>query len=183
MAEPDLQVELTKLENIYRSPEKFCPIGPTGDVVQNFSGKLYKGAPLQADYQLFLAAPVASIFESVADHEHFCQLIPNLQHVYVHDTAQGTIRSCDFGNDMILEERIVLWQPPNAYAYTATMPNPFGIWNHYALVTCQPHQNGTHLRWQHYFEHDDLAAILTLLNTMFSAMFTNLIAEFGEHMG
>lgn len=138
--------------------------------------------PLQADYQAFLMAPVASVFEAVADHERYCQLAPNLKQVTVCQSEQGLIRTCDFGNDMILQERIVLWQPPAMYAYAAIAPNPFGVRDHYAVVTCKPREDGTHLRWQHYFDHDDLAAMLSMLNQMFDQVFARLFARFDGYM-
>ncbi len=82
---------------------------------------------------------------------------------------------------MILQEQIMLWQPPAMYAYSAVAPNPFGVWHHYAIVTCKAHKSGTQLRWQHHFEHDDLAAMLSMLNQMFDQIFARLFAQFGGH--
>ena len=138
-------------------------------------------APLQADYQAFLTAPVASVYDAVAAHERYSQFVPNLKRVTVTQSEQGLIRCCDFGNDMICEERVLLCQPPSVYAYAAIAPNPFGLRAHYAIATCQLHENGTRLRWRHYFEHDDLIAMLTMLNTMFDYVFAGLFAEFGGH--
>ena len=83
---------------------------------------------------------------------------------------------------MILVEQIVLWHPPTTFAYTAIEPNPVGGWNHYAIVTCQPYQDETHLRWQHYFNHDDLPAMLTMLNQMFNQVFTAFLTQFDGQM-
>ena len=137
---------------------------------------------MQADYRAFLMAPVTSVFEAVANHERYCQFFPNLKQVGVSQSEQGLIRSCDFGNDMILEEQIVLWQPPTVHAYAAMTPNPFGVWHHYAVVTCKPHKDGTKLRWQHYFEHDDLPTMLAMLNKMFDQAFAGLLAQFGGQL-
>ncbi len=139
-------------------------------------------APLQADYQAFLKAPVASVFEAVAHHKGYCRLFPNLKQVSVYPSEQGLIRACDFGNDMILKERIVFWQPPAIYAYTAVAPNPFGVWQHYAVVYCEPAEGGTQLRWQHYFDHDDLEVMLSMLNKMFDQVFAELFTQFDGYM-
>lgn len=138
-------------------------------------------APLRANYQALLMAPVATVFEAVANHEQYCQFMPNLKQATVSRSVQGLIRTCDFGNDMILQERIVLWQPPAAYAYAAIAPNPFGVWDHLAVVTCDSCENGTQLRWQHYFDHDDLTAMLSMLNHTFDQMFAKLFAQFDGH--
>ena len=141
-------------------------------------------APLQVDYQVFLMASVASVFDMVADHEQVCRFVPNLEHGGIHHSEQGLLRLCDFGNDMVAQECIVRWQPPSAFEYTMLAPNPFGIREHYATVTCQPYESqamtahGTLLRWQHYFEHDDLDTMLSMLNTMFDHIFTELIKQF-----
>lgn len=138
--------------------------------------------PLQADYQAFLIAPVSCVFESVANYKKYCQFIPGLKQVRMYQSEQGLIRICDFGNDMILKEQFVFWQPPIKYVYTTLMPNPFGLWHHYAVVICKPYRNGTHLSWQHYFAHDDLAAMLALLNNMFKQVIAKLLAQFDGYM-
>ena len=138
--------------------------------------------PLQANYQAFLMAPMASIFDAFASDERFCRLVPNLQKVTGYESAQGLTRRCDFGNDMIVEQRIVACHQPSLYAYCVTMPNPLGLRRHYSIVTFQPESGGTHLRWQHYFEHDDLVAMLAMLNRMFEHVFTGLCEEFDGHI-
>ncbi|MBV7337437.1 SRPBCC family protein [Chloroflexi bacterium TSY] len=138
-------------------------------------------APLQADYRAFLAAPNDSVFDTITNCERLCQFVSNLKQVTVCQSAQGLIRTCDFGNDMIVEERIVFWQPPHAYAYSVVASNPFGLRQHYAIVSSKPRENGTQLRWQHYFEHDDLTAMLSMLNRMFDQVFFGLFEEFGGH--
>ncbi|MEM7028573.1 MAG: SRPBCC family protein [Chloroflexota bacterium] len=156
---------------IPRANDRSIMLNDTNDPNQN-----HQMAPLQADYQAVLQAPVPTVFNAVANHDQYCQLMPNLKHV--HFSEPDAIRSCDFGNDMILQEKIILWKPPSTYAYTALTPNPFGIWEHYAEVRCEPHQDGTYLRWQHYFKHDDLAAMLILLNQMFDEIFGRLFKQF-----
>ena len=138
-------------------------------------------APLQAEYEALFAAPTDAVFEAVVDHERFCQLVPSLQHVTLYHSKQGLIRQCDFGNDMIVEQRIVQCKPPSVFAYAITTPNPLGVRQHYAIATCNPYENGTHLCCQHYFEHDDLAAMLAMLNTMFGYLIDGLVEEFGGH--
>ncbi len=135
-------------------------------------------APLHADYQAFLAAPMASVFDAFANDERFCQLVPNLQQVTVCQSENGLIRQCNFGNDMIVEQRIVLCQPPSVYIYSINTPNPLGVRQHYSIVACQPQENGTHLRWQHYFEHDDLVAMVAMLDAMFEHILAGLCAQF-----
>ena len=135
-------------------------------------------APLRANYQAFLMAPMASIFDAFASDERFCQLVPNLQNVTRYESTQGLIRRCDFGNDLIVEQRIVAYHPPSIYAYCVTVPNPLGLRRHCSIVTCQPQGRGTHLCWQHCFEHDDLVAILAMLDAMFVYMLAGLFKQF-----
>ena len=137
-----------------------------------------RSARLQADYQAFLIAPMATLFDAFANDERFCQLIPKLQGVTMYQSAQGLTRRCDFGNDLIVDQRIEQYQPPSIFAYAVVTPNPLGLRKHYAEVTCQPHGNGTRLRWQHYFEHDDPVAMLKMLNEMFEQVLIGLFAEF-----
>lgn len=140
-------------------------------------------ALLQADYQAFLIAPMATLFDAFANDEHFCQLVPKLQAVTMYQSAQGLFRRCDFGNDLIVDQRIVLCQPPSIFAYAVVTPNPLGLRKHYAEVTCHPDESGTRLRWQHYFDHDDPAAMLKMLDEMFEQIVAGLLAEFaGERL-
>jgi hypothetical protein len=138
-------------------------------------------APRQANYALFLKAAVDPVFTCVTSHEMICDLVPGIQNVSVQETETGTIRCCDYGNDMLLQERIVLWKPPNYFAYQALTPNPFGLWNHLALISCQANGSGTTLTWQHYFEHDDLQVMNLMIDDMFGVMWLKLIDRFGGY--
>ncbi|MEM7126840.1 MAG: SRPBCC family protein [Chloroflexota bacterium] len=136
-------------------------------------------APLRADYQAILTAPADAVFAAISNSECLSTFVPEVKQAVVGRSERGLIRRCDFGNDMIIEERIVLWQPPSTYAYSAIAPNPFGLRDHYAAVTCNPIGEGTHLRWLHYFEHDDLAAMMYVLDGMFERIFGGLLQQFG----
>ena len=155
---------------------------PTSAPAANDFGLQSQPAPLQADYQAFLLAPVAAAFAMVGNHESYREFVPNLKNITLCQSKRGLIRVCDFGHGMIVEEQILLWQPPTRFAYAMLTPNPFGIRHHYATVTCQPYKAGTQLRWQHYFEHDDLTAMLSMLNKMFEAFFIRLFGQFEGHM-
>ncbi|MEM7126803.1 MAG: SRPBCC family protein [Chloroflexota bacterium] len=152
---------------------------PTGfGSILHQTGALHT-APLQCDYQAILDATVDAVFAAISNSECLCGFVPGLQHASVGQSERGLVRRCDFGNDMIVEEQIILWQPPSAYAYAAIAPNPFGLREHYATVTCNPCEEGTHLRWQHFFEHDDLAAMKSVLDGVFEQIFDGLLAQFG----
>ena len=141
-------------------------------------------APLQFETSLMLAAPQTAVFHALADHAHFCDFVPGMSRVLVDSShacqpnGVGTIRTCYFGNDMLLEERIVLWQPPFSYGYSATAPNPFGLWNHLAVMECHPLQTQTKLIWKQYFEHDDLPAMLRLMHQTFDGVIGEIYGRF-----
>jgi hypothetical protein len=139
----------------------------------------FTDAPQQAVYVLFLEAAVEHVFANISSHDMICDLVPGIQNVSIQETEGGTIRCCDFGNDMLLQERIVLWEPPNYFGYQAEVPNPFGLWKHLALVSCQANGSGTTLQWRHYFEHDDLQAMTAMLDDMFATIWQKLLERFG----
>jgi hypothetical protein len=141
----------------------------------------FTDAPQQANYALFLEAAAGPVFAYVTSPDMICDLVPDIQNVSVQETEGGTIRCCDYGNDMLLLERIVLWKPPNYFAYQAVTPNPFGLWKHLALVSCQANESGTTLQWRHYFEHDDLGAMKAMLDDMFAAIWQKLLDRFGGY--
>ena len=141
----------------------------------------FTGAPRQAAYALYLEASVEHVFNYVTAHDIICDLIPGMQKVFVRETETGTVRCCDFGNDMLLQEHVVLWKPPNQFGYQAITPNPFGLWEHLALISCQTDRAGMILQWWHYFEHDDLPVMRAMLDDMFANIWQRLVDHFGGY--
>ena len=142
-------------------------------------------APLQAQFDVQLNTSPEAVFNVLADHANMCDLVPGMEKITVEATVDsepggvGTVRYCDFGNDMVVAEKIVLWQPPLAYGYRIAAPNPFGLWQHYSQVNCRVDGKNTRLTWQQFFEHDDLPAMMALISGSLLGVFENLIARFG----
>ena len=145
---------------------KFGPVNDQCPVPPN--------ATLRAVYKAFLTAPSSDIFDAFADANQFCQLVPNLKQIRTTETDKGQVRRCDFGNDMIIEQQIICVDPPTLFAYVVTMPNPFGIREHFSVIRCLPKDGGTELRWMHYFEHDDPDAMLAMLESTFEHVLAGL---------
>lgn len=143
-------------------------------------------AQLQYEKVVRLDAPPSVVFEALASHEQWPSLFPWVQAVTV-DNSQaivpnglGARRTCHFGNNLMLEELIVGWHPPHAYAYAGLEEShPFGMRNHVGLIICRLQDNRTILSWQHYFEHCNLAAMLQQLDGTMTAVVQNLIECFG----
>lgn len=144
-------------------------------------------APLRATYTARLNASVPEVFEYVTNKAHICEFVPGLLHIEVHlpclGGGIGTQRVCDFGNDMVIQETIVLWQPPTRHAYRIAEPNPFGLYDHLGVVSTRPVGDDVELNWLHYYNHHDLPAIAGLLDETFGGVMENLIDRFGAiHM-
>lgn len=142
-------------------------------------------APLQARFDVRLKASAEAVFNVVANHAKMCDIVPGMERITVRAAVDGepsgvgTVRYCDFGNDMVIAEQIVLWQPPLAYGYKIAVPNPFGLWHHFSRVDCYPEEQHTHLTWRQFFDHDDLPAMLALISGSLLGVFENLIGRFG----
>ena len=82
---------------------------------------------------------------------------------------------------MVLEEVIVGWQPPHMYAYAGLdETNPFGMQNHLSVMQYEPlAENQMRLRWQHYFDHANPAAMRDNLESSLEAAVQSLIANCG----
>ena len=143
--------------------------------------------PLQLEKVVRLDAPQTTVFEALSNHEIWPQIFPWVHEVSIDNTEAivenglGARRICNFGNNMILEEIIVGWHPPYAYAYAGLdETHPFGMIGHVGVVSCQANNHQiTTLTWQHYFDHCNLAAMLLQLNNTMSTAVQNLIDYFG----
>lgn len=143
-------------------------------------------APLQGAKSVCLSAPPEAVFAVVSDHARLNELVPGLGSVKViapleeATNGEGTVRYCDFGNNMVNEEKVVLWNPPLAYGYSSKENGPFGFRGHLGLVTCEPDgQGNTILTWRQYFQHDDVAAMQDRIENSLGGIVQNLINRFG----
>lgn len=143
-------------------------------------------AQLQYQKVARLDAPQSIVFEALASHKQWPNLFPWVQAVSVDNSRAlvpnglGARRTCYFGNNLMLEELIVGWHPPHAYAYAGLEEShPFGMRNHVGIIRCKLQDNRTILSWQHYFEHCNLAAMLQQLDGTMTAVIQNLIDFFG----
>lgn len=144
-------------------------------------------AQLQFEKVARLQTPQSVVFAALSNHQQWPRLFPWVHTVSV-DNSQaivpnglGARRICHFGPNLVLEELIVGWYPPHAYAYAGLEEShPFGMQGHVAAILCQPEgEQATALTWQHYFEHGNLAAMLHQLDGTMTAVFQNLIDFFG----
>jgi hypothetical protein len=144
-------------------------------------------APLRLEKAARLKAPQAVIFEVLSNHEQWPGLFPWINGVSI-DNSQaivenglGARRVCNFGNNMVLEEVIVGWNPPGSYAYAVLDDtHPFGMTGHVVVVRCDVVDGDTtKLAWQHFFDHPNLAAMLQQLDATMSLATKSLLDRFG----
>ena len=122
----------------------------------------------------------------VSDHHRMSELVPWIRDAAM-DTSHtgqavgvGSIRCCNFGNGLVLEEKIALWHPPYLYAYSCLEnTNPFGLLGHLSLVVCEavaPVE--TVLTWQHYFDHANPQAMQEKMDSSMTMAFQTLVSRF-----
>jgi len=146
-------------------------------------------APLRLARSVQLQAAPPQSFDSVADHAKMAELFPWIQSVTV-DNSQaetvgglGALRCCSFGPGMLLEERIVGWQPPAMYAYACRDDSPFGLTDHLGLVTCEAGgPESTVLTWRLYFNHPNPVAMQEKIDGSFSLALDSLCRRYGGQL-
>jgi hypothetical protein len=142
-------------------------------------------APLRLEQVVWLPAAPTAVFTLLSNHEELPRLFAWVHRVIVDNThaivegGLGARRICLFGGDMILEELIVGWDPPQLYAYAGVdATHPFGMTGHVGVIRCEDGAaDGTLLRWQHYFDHPHLSAMQTQLDGSLRAVMRNLLAR------
>jgi len=141
-------------------------------------------SPLRLTQTVSLPVSVESVFGIISGRSHLCDLVPGLQQVQMDFSGTdgvegvGMVRCCDFGNDMWIQETVVLWQPPTIFAYRIAAPNPFGLTDHLATVTCLPEGAATRLIWRQYYHHADLNAMNILMASLMDGLLVNLNRRF-----
>ena len=153
----------------------------------SFALSQWTNAPMQLEKVAQLNWPSDCLFDLMANHNKWPRIFPWLTDVTI-DNSQaiiedglGAVRTCDMGNGMVLEEVIVGWQPPNMYAYAGLdQTHPFGMQRHVGVIICEPiDSETTRLRWQHYFNHANSAAMRDQLDSSLSAAMQSLINNCG----
>jgi uncharacterized membrane protein len=132
-------------------------------------------APLRIERTIHIAASLDAVFAVLARQEEMPQWVPMLKNVHVNherstngrdNYGPGTARVCQFGPDT-LKEKIVVWDPPIAYAYQAQ--NNADASDHLGVVTCEIGATGrTQVTWRQYYNPRNLikAVMLKLMMGM-----------------
>jgi hypothetical protein len=148
------------------------------------SGPLPSG-PLRLLRVVDLPAPAVALFGYITDHDRICDFVPGMLAVNVDNGSavvsggQGCVRYCDFGNDMIVAETIVLWNPPEAFGFRIASPNPFGLYDHLALITIEEVGGQSRLTWLQYYDHADLPTMNAFMAQMLDGVVGHLTGRFG----
>ena len=158
--------------------------------LEPFDLQRWTQAPLQLEKVVELHWPVESTFDLLSNHTRWPRIFPWLIQVSVDNSRAfikdglGARRICYLGNGMLLEEVIVGWQPPDMYAYAGLdESHPFGMRGHVGVIRCESLvEVGTLLRWQHYFNHANPAAMREQLNSSLEAAMRNLIITCGGRL-
>ncbi len=122
--------------------------------------KNFTNAPEQLRVSKFIAAPITDIWKIVSDHEGMTGWMPMISKVeLVQPNAEqkweeGSERHCQFGPDL-LQERIVYWNPPYAYAYS--IADMHIVKDHIGVFQLAEKNNGTQVTWIQYFNPNGIA--------------------------
>ena len=148
---------------------------------QHFDVSEWTAAPLQLISKECFSASAETIFESMTDPHLMCSIFPWMDRVTItpnesrQSNGLGSMRRCQFGNGMVLEEEIIGWWPPNGFAFRGIdHSHPFGMRGHVGHITWQQLTDGCHLTWKHYFDHSNPEAMREQLIESVNAVFSNL---------
>lgn len=112
-------------------------------------------APQQIKKTHFIAAPIESVWQIVADHQGMTQWVPMIKQVDLVKEdrdghwGEGSERHCQFGPDL-LQEKIVHWDPPYGYAYM--IGDMHLVKDHLGHLQLSPTPEGTTITWTQYFQ-------------------------------
>ncbi|WP_340077481.1 SRPBCC family protein [Leptobacterium sp. I13] len=125
--------------------------------VATFNPKDHTKAPLKAKVSGLVKKSVTEVFDQLKDHESMSKWVPMMKKVEMnHDSSAstgacdvGSVRVCQFGKDRLVE-KIVAWQPPKLYAYSAE--DTADASDHLGVVECEDNGDGTTtVSWSQYF--------------------------------
>lgn len=114
----------------------------------------FTDAPQQLQFSKKINAPITDVWKIVSDHKGMTQWVPMIKHVdlVVPDKqgvwGEGCERHCQFGGD-VLEEKIVHWDPPYAYAYRIS--DMHIVKDHLGHIGLSEKLEGTLVTWTQYF--------------------------------
>jgi len=138
-----------------------------------------------------MAAPEV-VFAKVADHQNLRDWVPMIDHLVQVDHSQsievgkpnvGTVRTCDFGGDTLVED-IRYWQENVGYAYSVRDTDEVAVTNHLGVMWVESDgDGGSYLIWRQFFEKKSWSLKAQLMPFMMSYVMDgamdNLVAEFG----
>lgn len=141
--------------------------------------------PRQLASMVNLKATPTIVYTYVTDHDRLCDFVPDMVAVNVDNSqaisagGQGCVRYCDFGNDIVIAEQIVIWDPPRAFGFRIASPNPFGLYHHFGLMTFASVTDGAQLTWSQFYDHADLPSMNGYMSSMMNGMAEHLLGRFG----
>lgn len=150
---------------------------------QQFDIAQWTAAPLQLTSEERFSTSAEAIFQALTDPGIMCRIFPWMDTIDVSKNAAdgqtkmglGSVRRCQFGNGMVLEEIIIGWCPPTGFAFKGVDHNhPFGMRGHVATLHFDEDKDGCQLTWKHYFDHSNPAAMRDQLIESVNAVFNNL---------
>ena len=116
--------------------------------------KQFTNAPKQLMVERTVNAPIADVWNIVADHQGMTSWMPMIKQVDLIESNQagnweaGSERHCQFGADL-LKEKIVHWDPPYGYAYMIS--DMHIVKDHLGYFQLEEVPEGTKITWTQYF--------------------------------
>ena len=155
-----------------------------------FDVSRWTDAPLRITGTIEFAAPRNGVFEKVGDPKILASWFPTIyggkldhaQSCNIGDWGEGSKRLCYTHGMGTIDETVLLWEPPRAYAYTAKnamMP----IRDHVAAMTLMEiGPTETALRWDQYFNFKGLV-MRHVFPSMMTALMNRGLANLAKELG
>ncbi|MEO1028747.1 MAG: SRPBCC family protein [Pseudomonadota bacterium] len=137
-------------------------------------------APLQYSRSAELNASPGEVWAFITSSKGLAEILDPLESVS--ETADGRSRTLQFvGGPAVVENVVANDAATRTHAYALAEPNPFGISDHFGVITVTPAdaREGSVVAWSLHFNHPDAqAAVPGMISVLDSAM-ANLTGNFG----
>lgn len=159
----------------------------TGDSVDP---RTLTSSPLRNRIRVELRAPVSEVWALIGDLSRLPEYSSGLERVEAKRDSRGTLSGyvCHFRpqeqetEGIVHRERIRWYERDRGYASSGEEGNVFGLTNDLNLVTVEPSREGTILKWEEYYDAEDLDMNKASYDEALADIAANLIRRFGGRL-
>jgi len=150
----------------------------------------FTAAPLRNRVRIEVNATAAQVWELIGDLARFPEYSAGLERVEATVDSRGrcTEYVCHFkpmepgGERIVARERMRWWEPQRGHASSGAGSDAFGLSDDLHLVLIEPQAGSTLIRWEEYYDAQDLPVMKAHFDEALADIAGHLIRRFGGKM-